>query len=288
MITSHTDVVGSLLRPPQLLRARENLAAGRISPAELEAAEDRAVDEAVGLQEEAGLEVVTDGEMRRLSFQSQMTEAVDGFGEVGLEVGELALPLVELVLHRQVELLLAGGLLLDDDQRLLGISERAVDTLEPVSQLLRHRQYLSSVPASFFKITLGVAGSHREEPRPNFAVGIIDALSQLDGAQTPLKALLMAKMRGGHTGRLSRGLHLQSLVPLPPGDGQGPAEGLLGAIVVAPLTPQVPPDAGQQAASLVRIRSDHFNALSIRSPISVSAPGIGYSATATARGMFPA
>ena len=49
--------------------------------AEFKAVEDRAVDEAIALQEEAGLEVVTDGEMRRLSFQSQMTEAVEGFGE---------------------------------------------------------------------------------------------------------------------------------------------------------------------------------------------------------------
>ena len=39
---------------------------------------------AVVLQEAVGLEVVTDGEMRRLSFQSQMTEAVAGFGEYDL------------------------------------------------------------------------------------------------------------------------------------------------------------------------------------------------------------
>ena len=47
--------------------------------------EDQAVDEAVALQESVGLEVVTDGEMRRLSFQSQMTEAVAGFGEYDLD-----------------------------------------------------------------------------------------------------------------------------------------------------------------------------------------------------------
>lgn len=85
MITSHSDVVGSLLRPPELLRAREDIAAGRISTTELKAIEDRAVDEAVALQEEAGLNVVTDGEMRRLSFQSQMTAAVDGFSKHGLD-----------------------------------------------------------------------------------------------------------------------------------------------------------------------------------------------------------
>ncbi|HWE62996.1 MAG TPA: methionine synthase, partial [Chloroflexota bacterium] len=81
MITAHTDVVGSLLRPPELLKAREDVAASRISQAAFKAIEDRAVDQVIGLQEEAGLDVVTDGEMRRLSFQSQLPEAVEGFGE---------------------------------------------------------------------------------------------------------------------------------------------------------------------------------------------------------------
>lgn len=81
MITAHADVVGSLLRPPKLLRAQERLAAGSITQAEFKTVEDQAVDDAIELQEEAGLDVVTDGEMRRLSFQSQMTESVEGFGE---------------------------------------------------------------------------------------------------------------------------------------------------------------------------------------------------------------
>ena len=76
----HADVVGSLLRPAHLLRARDDSAAGRITADALALAEDRAVDEAIAMQEHAGLEVVTDGEMRRLSFQSQMPEAVEGFG----------------------------------------------------------------------------------------------------------------------------------------------------------------------------------------------------------------
>ncbi|MDH3691108.1 MAG: cobalamin-independent methionine synthase II family protein [Gammaproteobacteria bacterium] len=81
MIESHTDVVGSLLRPAELLKAQQDLATGRISRPEFKVIEDRAVDAAVALQESTGLEVLTDGEMRRLSFQSQMTQAVDGFGE---------------------------------------------------------------------------------------------------------------------------------------------------------------------------------------------------------------
>ena len=84
MIAVHTDVVGSLLRPPELLKARDEVAADKITQATFKAIEDRAVDEAVALQEAVGLEVVTDGEMRRLSFQSQMTEAVRGFGEYDL------------------------------------------------------------------------------------------------------------------------------------------------------------------------------------------------------------
>jgi 5-methyltetrahydropteroyltriglutamate--homocysteine methyltransferase len=85
MIAAHTDVVGSLLRPPELLKARSEAAAGRMTQAAFKAIEDQAVDKAVALQEAVGLEVVTDGEMRRLSFQSQMTEAVDGFGEYDID-----------------------------------------------------------------------------------------------------------------------------------------------------------------------------------------------------------
>jgi 5-methyltetrahydropteroyltriglutamate--homocysteine methyltransferase len=80
-VTAHADIVGSLLRPRDLLQARESYAAGGLSAAEFKRIEDRAVDWAIGLQERAGLPVVTDGEMRRESFQSQMVEATDGFGE---------------------------------------------------------------------------------------------------------------------------------------------------------------------------------------------------------------
>jgi 5-methyltetrahydropteroyltriglutamate--homocysteine methyltransferase len=85
MIKAHTDVVGSLLRPPELLKAREQLAAGTITPATFKKIEDQAVDQAVALQENAGIDVVTDGEMRRLSFQSALTDAVEGFGEVTID-----------------------------------------------------------------------------------------------------------------------------------------------------------------------------------------------------------
>jgi methionine synthase II (cobalamin-independent) len=81
VITARADVVGSLLRPPELLEARQRFAEGELSSAEFKRVEDGAVDWAISLQERAGLPVVTDGEMRRESFQSQMVEAVEGFGE---------------------------------------------------------------------------------------------------------------------------------------------------------------------------------------------------------------
>ena len=79
MITPRSDVVGSLLRPPELLEAQRQMAAGEMTPAEFKRVEDKAVDAALELQTQAGLEVATDGEMRRLSFQSQLVAAVDGF-----------------------------------------------------------------------------------------------------------------------------------------------------------------------------------------------------------------
>jgi 5-methyltetrahydropteroyltriglutamate--homocysteine methyltransferase len=82
---ARTDVVGSLLRPPDLLRAREGLERGQLGPSEFKRIEDAAVDAAIGVQVGAGLAVVTDGEMRRLSFQSQLTEAVAGFSDWDLD-----------------------------------------------------------------------------------------------------------------------------------------------------------------------------------------------------------
>jgi 5-methyltetrahydropteroyltriglutamate--homocysteine methyltransferase len=85
VVEARSDVVGSLLRPPRLLEARRQRSAGGLSSAEFKAVEDAAVDEALRLQEEAGVEVVTDGEMRRVSFQSQLPAAVEGFSDWDLD-----------------------------------------------------------------------------------------------------------------------------------------------------------------------------------------------------------
>jgi len=82
-MTIRADVVGSLLRPSYLVQARDDLAAGRLRPADFKRVEDRAVEEAVQLQEAAGLDVVTDGELRRYAFFGHFVDALDGFDKFG-------------------------------------------------------------------------------------------------------------------------------------------------------------------------------------------------------------
>jgi 5-methyltetrahydropteroyltriglutamate--homocysteine methyltransferase len=77
------ETVGSLLRPPYLATAREELERGEITPAAFKTIEDRAVDEAVSLQEAAGLDIVTDGEQRRYAFFGHLVEALEGFDKFG-------------------------------------------------------------------------------------------------------------------------------------------------------------------------------------------------------------
>jgi 5-methyltetrahydropteroyltriglutamate--homocysteine methyltransferase len=72
------DHVGSLLRPPELLGAREEFAAGRISPDELRAIEDEAIRAAVKMQHDVGLQSATDGEFRRASWHMDFIHQLGG------------------------------------------------------------------------------------------------------------------------------------------------------------------------------------------------------------------
>jgi 5-methyltetrahydropteroyltriglutamate--homocysteine methyltransferase len=83
MAAYRSDVVGSLLRPDYLKEARKRRAAGDLSHAEFKQIEDRAVDEAVDLQMRAGLDVVSDGEMRRYAFFGHLIDAVEGYDKYG-------------------------------------------------------------------------------------------------------------------------------------------------------------------------------------------------------------
>src|SRR3954463_14421995 len=72
------DHVGSLLRPPDLLRAREDFAEGRIDAEALRAIEDEAIRDVVRMQQDVGLETATDGEFRRASWHMDFIYELDG------------------------------------------------------------------------------------------------------------------------------------------------------------------------------------------------------------------
>src|SRR5919112_4107141 len=72
------DHVGSLLRPPDLLRARDDHATGRIDDEALRAIEDEAIRDVVRMQQEVGLQTATDGEFRRASWHMDFIYQLDG------------------------------------------------------------------------------------------------------------------------------------------------------------------------------------------------------------------
>src|SRR5438045_393774 len=71
----HADHVGSLLRPPELLAARKD---PHVTHEQLTAIEDRHILDVLKRQQDAGLEIFTDGELRRTGFMGDFYESVDG------------------------------------------------------------------------------------------------------------------------------------------------------------------------------------------------------------------
>ena len=72
------DHVGSLLRPAALKKAREQRAKGEIDAAELKAIEDREIERVIKIQEEVGLQSITDGEFRRSWWHLDFLWGLDG------------------------------------------------------------------------------------------------------------------------------------------------------------------------------------------------------------------
>ena len=72
------DHVGSLLRPPPVHAARDDLAAGRIDAAQLRAIEDDAISDVVAMQEGLGLQSATDGEFRRATWHMDFIYQLGG------------------------------------------------------------------------------------------------------------------------------------------------------------------------------------------------------------------
>jgi 5-methyltetrahydropteroyltriglutamate--homocysteine methyltransferase len=76
------EVIGSMLRPSYLQEGRAAFEQGALPARELKRLEDRAVDQVIAMQEGAGVDVVSDGEMRRFLFMGPITETVEGIEPV--------------------------------------------------------------------------------------------------------------------------------------------------------------------------------------------------------------
>jgi 5-methyltetrahydropteroyltriglutamate--homocysteine methyltransferase len=87
--TNHAEHVGSLLRPPELLEARRGRAAGTVSAERLREVEDAAALAAIELQRDAGIEVFTDGEMRRGTWMAGLLESLGGVVPVPTETARV-------------------------------------------------------------------------------------------------------------------------------------------------------------------------------------------------------
>jgi 5-methyltetrahydropteroyltriglutamate--homocysteine methyltransferase len=74
----HAEHVGSLLRPPELLEARRARRGDGVTAEKLSELEDRAVLDALELQRQAGIQVFTDGEMRRETWMASAYETLEG------------------------------------------------------------------------------------------------------------------------------------------------------------------------------------------------------------------
>ena len=145
------DVVGSLLRPERLKRAHQDYDDGKIEIGTLREIEDQEIRQAVRLQEQLGLAVVTDGEFRRLNFQDSFGESVAGY--------DAAKASVRLYEHRvkgsnplqRWEIPSSG----ESKGTAVSLRHRAVDRLRPIKNTpLEEFRFLSQVAQRPTKVTL--------------------------------------------------------------------------------------------------------------------------------------
>jgi 5-methyltetrahydropteroyltriglutamate--homocysteine methyltransferase len=133
------DQVGSLLRPERLKTARIAHDEGKMSDAELRAIEDAAIRDVVRFQEDVGLEAVTDGEFRRVSWQRDFLRAMEGIEFIenaGTSITSLVQSFgfaVKGKVHNP------GGLMADDFSFLKPLVHKTAKVCIPSPSLAYHR-----------------------------------------------------------------------------------------------------------------------------------------------------
>lgn len=152
MTAYRIDNLGSFLRPPELLQAREQHKQGSLTDEELRAVEDDAILRLLDQEKRARLEVFTDGEFRRTIFTGVLTDAVDGF--------------VLMPLKREWR---GTEDTVSEDQ-----APVAAAKLRPKRRLAAHEaQFMAEHSPGPFKITLP---SPNQFPEPGYRAGVTDAV----------------------------------------------------------------------------------------------------------------
>jgi 5-methyltetrahydropteroyltriglutamate--homocysteine methyltransferase len=138
------DHVGSLLRPPEVLQAREDAAAGRITAEDRRAIEDTAIADVVKMQEDVGLQSATDGEFRRRFWHMDFIYQLGGIhpGEETLRIhfrdeqGEMDAETPVLVIDEKITL--PRPIFGDDFTALASMTTRATPKLTIPSPSMVH------------------------------------------------------------------------------------------------------------------------------------------------------
>ncbi|MSQ24143.1 MAG: hypothetical protein EXR58_06290 [Chloroflexi bacterium] len=147
------EIVGSFLRPPDVLEAHEAYAQGRLALDRLRAVEDQAILNLLNVERQVGLDVMSDGEYRRGAWAGDFQESVDGYVP--------GAPPIVLSWHRDTE---SGPIPVAPS---LGMSQAAGSVV--IGEKLRRRRRLTEHEASFlqahaqgaFKVTM---------PAPSYVV----------------------------------------------------------------------------------------------------------------------
>jgi methionine synthase II (cobalamin-independent) len=206
VIPYRADHVGSFLRPPELLAARDRFKRGEIDAAALRVVEDQAIRGVVQMQEDAGMLGVTDGEFRRTFFHVDFLEQLEGVvaeGAVKVKFHnqqgdvEFAPPVMKVtgkVRH-------ARPIQLRDLQFLASVTRRTPKVSIPSPTMLHFRGGRAAIDAHAYPDLEGffedVAAAYRAEIRALAGAGC--RYLQLD--DTNLAYLCDAKMRAGAQAR---------------------------------------------------------------------------------------
>jgi 5-methyltetrahydropteroyltriglutamate--homocysteine methyltransferase len=196
------DHVGSFLRPPELIEAREKRRRGEITPAELRAVEDAAIRDVVRFQEEMGLQDATDGEFRRTYFHIDFLEQLDGVQTRGgltahFHSAKGDIDFAPPVLHVTGKVRHAKPIQLADFQFLKSVAKRTPKVTIPSPTMLHFRGGRGAISREAYpdmeEFFADVAAAYRDEIQALGAAGC--TYLQLD--DTNLAYLCDPKLREG-------------------------------------------------------------------------------------------